>query len=159
MRIQAEPGRLVVSVDVEADPTVSFGLISDPSELNGLTPSWFRLRFSEPPRDPSEVGPGTEFRYRLGLGPVVVPWVSRIEHWNPPFQFSYVQTSGPYRSFWHDHRLEEHADGCTITDELKYTLYSGPLGHRTVVLPMLRSIFGFRSAALRDRLGARRSSA
>lgn len=82
-----------------------------------------------------------------------MPWVSRIKQWDPPFQFSYVQTSGPYRSFWHDHRLEERAGGCTIVDEVKYTLYSGPLGHRTVVLPLLKTIFRFRSAALVERLG------
>ncbi|MCA9739167.1 MAG: SRPBCC family protein [Gemmatimonadetes bacterium] len=143
--------RLVARMQLAAERETLYRLLSDPRELNGLTPAWFRLDFRDPV--PDRIGVGTTLRYRLRTRGLVWRWESRIDAWEPLDRFSYVQTRGPYRWFWHDHRFEPMEGGTAVTDVVDYSLWGGGLANR-IIEPWLREIFAFRGRLLAGRFGA-----
>ena len=144
--------RLVAEVQLPASKSEVFQLLSDPRELNDLTPKWFRLSFRS--EVPSELDVGTRLMYRLWLKGTPWTWQSRIDEWSPPSRFSYTQERGPYRWFWHDHRFEEVAEGTLVRDILEYSTWGGGTVNRWLIEPWLRDLFEWRAAALRRRFPA-----
>ena len=45
---------------------------------------------------------------------------TRIEEWQPPGLFADSQESGPYRSWWHEHRYEPDGDRTLVADPAYY---------------------------------------
>lgn len=145
------PGwRLETRVDVAATPDVAWGWVSDPRKLNQVTPAWFHLAL---PEALPKTELGARFRYRLRLGAVQVPWVSRVTHCAPPGRLTYVQERGPYRYFLHDHHVQAVEGGSRITDIVEYRLWGGRLTHVLGVRAALRSLFRTRAARLLKELG------
>jgi uncharacterized protein (TIGR01777 family) len=133
-----------------------FAFFSDAANLAVLTPPWTDLRFLTAP--PHATHEGLVIDYRLRLGPFPMRWRTVIRTWDPPRRMVDVQTRGPYRLWWHEHRFEADGDGTRMEDRVWYRLPFGPLGrlaHRLVVGRLLRRIFGYRACAIDLRFGRR----
>ncbi|HWA99373.1 MAG TPA: SRPBCC family protein, partial [Pirellulales bacterium] len=81
-------------------------------------------------------------------------WRSRIENFEPPFQFVDVQVRGPYRRWRHEHRFEPVDGGTRCIDLVDYEVPGGRLVHALFVRRDLMKIFAFRQQKLRERFGS-----
>ena len=59
-----------------------------------------------------------------------IPWrmTSKITDYERPTRFADEQQSGPFASWHHEHRFEEHDGVTTMTDLVDYRSPAGPLG-------------------------------
>lgn len=101
---------------------------------------------------------------RIGLGETVT-WrarhfgiwftmTSKITTLDRPVLFVDEQVRGPFKTFRHEHRFEEHPTGSRMTDTI--TLASpifGSLAERIVLVPYLRRLIAKRNAHLLETLG------
>lgn len=65
------------------------------------------------------------------------------ETWDPPRFFHDRMIRGRFRSFEHDHRLTETADGVLLNDEVRFSMplgWPGWLVGRTVLVPHIRGL-------------------
>jgi len=131
-----------------------FRFFSDASNLERITPP--RLRFRILSDVPIEMMVGTRIEYRLSLLRLPFRWTSEISEWQPPIRFVDRQLRGPYRSWQHTHEFSDDGDGTLMRDRVEYELPLWPLGEiaRPLVGSELRRIFEFRSASIRNLLGA-----
>jgi len=128
-------------------PTASgFRLFSRAENLEELTPPWMRFRILTPA--PVEMKQGAAISYSLLVRGIPLRWLTEIENWNPPFEFTDVQAKGPYKFWRHTHRFSEADGGTSIEDTVAYALPFGPLGrlvHRLQVARDLSRIFDYRA--------------
>ena len=59
-----------------------------------------------------------------------IPWrmTSKISDYERPTRFVDEQQSGPFASWYHEHRFEEHDGVTTMTDLVDYRSPAGPIG-------------------------------
>ncbi|MEO8273349.1 MAG: NAD(P)H-binding protein [Chloroflexota bacterium] len=126
-----------------------FAFFSRPENLARITPSGMGFdRLS----DDVDMRAGLEIDYRIRplLG-IPIRWRTRIDAYDPPFQFSDVQLRGPYRRWEHRHTFRSVPGGTLIEDDVTYELPLGPLGglaHRLVVRGQLLEIFRHRARTI-----------
>jgi ligand-binding SRPBCC domain-containing protein len=131
-----------------------FAFFSRAENLGAITPPGMGFVITE---SPGRMEEGAIIAYRIRLAGVSVRWRSRIELWRPGESFVDVQLSGPYHCWWHEHRFVP--DGAARTIMHDRVLYTPPLGflgrlaNRLFIANKLRSIFGYRSDAIRLRFG------
>lgn len=53
---------------------------------------------------------------------------SVISHYDKPHAFVDEQISGPFHSWWHEHRFEAVDDGTLMTDVVEFAAPAGPIG-------------------------------
>lgn len=83
---------------------------------------------------------------------------SKITEYEQPTRFVDEQTSGPFASWWHEHRFEELAAQTVMTDLVRYRSPAGPLGRlvdRVFLERYMRRLLMLRNAWLKDNLEAR----
>lgn len=134
------------SVHLPASVQDVFRFVSDPRNLDAVTPPWFRLHFLAPPDE--EVGTGTIFDYRMTLFRVPFRWRSRVVAWEPPVLFTYVQDRGPYLRFEHEHRMEATPLGTRVIDRFRFRAPGGAGVDRLLVRRMLEGILEWRGREL-----------
>lgn len=153
--IRAADGRpsmlLLMEQTLPRPPVDVFPFFADAFNLEDITPPWLRFRVLTP--GPIDVGEGTLIDYRLRLHGVPLWWHTRITDWDPPYQFSDEQLSGPYKVWRHTHTLEPLDGGRTLArDRVEYRVRGGRFvqsaAQRALVERDLRAIFEYR----RDRL-------
>ena len=105
-------------VTVPASLETTFAFFADAGNLERLTPPW--LNFTICTGLPVTMGEGVEIAYRIRLYGLPMPWVSRIDAWDPGVRFVDRQLVGPYRWWHHDHRFEVVADGTRVIDHVEY---------------------------------------
>lgn len=131
-----------------------FSFFSSPANLGLLTPPWMGFEFLEKSLAcPQE---GTQYNYRVRLGPIAMGWRSLIQSWVDNQKFVDVQLKGPYAKWHHEHRFVEDGDYVRMTDTVLYRVPFGVLGrisHSAFVAPVLRSIFRYRAEAIQRRFG------
>jgi ligand-binding SRPBCC domain-containing protein len=96
---------------------------------------------------------GAMIAYALRVRGVPLRWLTRIEKWNPPFEFVDIQAKGPYKYWHHTHRFSEVDRGTLIADTVEYALPFGVLGrlaHRMQVARDLSRIFDYREEKVRE---------
>jgi hypothetical protein len=155
--LEARRPRRLLSARTVLDAPVDevFAYFSRPENLGAMTPSEMSFRIR------GEVGPlgaGSRIDYQIRLGPLPLRWRTRIEAWEAGQRFVDTQERGPYRAWWHEHRLRADGERTVMEDRVLYALPLGPLGwlaHRLFVARALRAIFAFRADAIRLRFGAR----
>lgn len=139
---------------IDAPLVQVFAFFSRAENLGAMTPPSMAFEIRTPL--PIDMRAGAEIDYRIRLGPLPLAWRSRIEAWTPGRRFVDVQLSGPYASWYHEHRFEA-VDGRTrMTDRVWYAAPLGPLGRAAqglAVAPQLRAIFAFRAKAIARRFG------
>lgn len=65
------------------------------------------------------------------------------ESWEPPRFFQDRMTAGRFRSFEHDHRFTDTADGVLLNDEVRFEMplgWPGWLVGKTVLVPHIRGL-------------------
>src|SRR5579875_2069151 len=65
------------------------------------------------------------------------------ETWNPPHFFQDRMIAGRFKSFEHDHRLTETAEGTRLDDEVRFSMklrWGGAVIGRTIVAPHIRGL-------------------
>ena len=137
-------------VPVEIDE--AFAFYADAWNLEAITPPWLRFRIVKAPRTLEK---GSLLEYRLRLFGVPIRWRTEIVQWRPPFGFTDVQLSGPYRRWEHTHRLSRVEGGTEIHDRVLYRLPYEPLAGLVApvtVRPWLAAIFDYRARETAARL-------
>ena len=144
---------LQTRIDVPLPRYQVFAFFANAQNLGAITPPELDFRIETPLPIRMEVG--TLIDYRIGLWKIPMRWKTGITKWNPPYDFTDVQLSGPYRTWIHRHRFYESAAGTTIEDNVEYELPFGPLG--LVALPLVRRqldrIFSYRAVRVGELLG------
>ena len=130
---------------VPASLDETFTFFSDAANLERLTPPWLSFRIRTP--QPIAMAEGTEIEYRIVLYGVPIPWLTRIDVWEPGVRFVDRQVRGPYRWWHHEHRFEPVEGGTRVIDRVEFVprarLVSGPMVRRDV-----RRIFDYRKGRL-----------
>jgi ligand-binding SRPBCC domain-containing protein len=127
-----------------------FDFFARAENLEKITPPWMRFRMLTPP--PIGMKEGATIAYALRVRGIPLRWVSKIDRWNPPFEFIDVQAKGPYKFWHHTHRFSEVEGGTSIIDTVRYALPFGFLGrlvHRLQVARDLSKIFDYRAQQVR----------
>jgi ligand-binding SRPBCC domain-containing protein len=96
----------------------TFAFFADAANLERLTPPWLNFTIVTPM--PVTMREGLEIRYRVGLYGVPIPWITRIDVWEPGVRFVDRQLAGPYRWWHHTHSFEPVADGTRVIDRVEY---------------------------------------
>ena len=83
-----------------------------------------------------------------------IPWrmTSKITDYERPTRFVDEQQSGPFASWHHEHRFEEHDGVTTMTDLVDYRSPAGPLGtlvNRVVLERYMTNLLNRRNAFLK----------
>lgn len=121
-----------------------FNFFSNPENLGKITPPELSFRIMSPL--PMVMQSGTLIDYAIGLHGIPMRWRTRIEEWNPPYEFVDVQLRGPYSQWVHRHSFHELPEGTRIDDEVRYRLPLGILGDLShpIVRRQLTGIFSHR---------------
>lgn len=131
-----------------------FHFFSDARNLEQITPPW--LGFKILSMSTASIEEGTLIRYRLRLHGIPFYWQTEILAWNPPNGFVDTQRSGPYKLWHHTHRFEAHGARTRMTDEVRYQLPFGPLGHIVHTIKVradITRIFAYRRAQIDAQFG------
>ena len=130
---------------VPASLEETFAFFADATNLERLTPPWLNFRIRTPM--PVTMAEGLEIEYRIVLHGLPIPWLSRIDVWEPGVRFVDRQVLGPYRWWYHEHRFERAALGTRVIDRVEFLprlrWISRSLVHRDV-----QRIFAFRTREL-----------
>lgn len=131
-----------------------FDFFRKAENLGPMTPPALAFEIRTP--TPIAMHEGREIAYRIRLGPVPMPWLTRIDAWQPEDRFVDLQLRGPYRAWYHEHTFVAEGACTRMIDRVWYAPPLGLLGriaHRLMVRPMLRRIFGHRRVAIDLRFG------
>ena len=139
-----------------AAPETLWAFLSTPLNLNELTPP--DLHFKILSQVPEKMYNGLVILYEIQI-PVFGKrrWLTEIKHIQDGAFFVDEQRLGPYRLWYHQHRIEPFEEGKTrMTDCVFYQLPFGIIGklvHELWVKKMLEEIFDFRTRRLIERFG------
>ena len=123
-----------------------FDFFSSPSNLGLATPQWMDFKILQ---TEESILKGSEFTYQIKLGPLPLKWKSEIIHWDQGNEFVDLQTKGPYKLWWHHHKLTEQTDGTVLMEDT--VLYRIPIGyvgravHKLIIQNILKRIFNYRN--------------
>lgn len=100
---------------------------------------------------------GSKIKYRINLGPFPLRWTTVIVKWQPSKLFVDFQEKGPYKSWWHEHRiLNAGPEASVMADKVTYSLPAGILGrimHSIVIKRALVRIFHYGRLIIQLRFG------
>jgi ligand-binding SRPBCC domain-containing protein len=139
---------------VPAAAAECFAFFSDAGNLEALTPPFLHFRIVTP--GPITMRAGALIEYRLSLFGLPLPWLTRIDDWQPGRGFTDTQLRGPYARWVHRHTFAPVDRGTWLRDEVEYALPLVPLSdpvHTLFVRPRLHHIFGYRQDAIVRLLG------
>ncbi len=124
--------------------------VSTPMNLNRITPP--DMAFEIIGEVPEKTFAGQLIEYRLKI-PVLgrTHWVTEITKVKETISFVDRQLKGPYKSWVHQHFLEDVGEGTKMTDEIHYLLpfgIFGQLAHVLFVKRTLSRIFEYRRQQL-----------
>jgi ligand-binding SRPBCC domain-containing protein len=126
--------------------------IRNPANLNQITPTDMSFEIMSDLPDKMYEGLLVEYRVRLPLLGLQ-PWLSEIKHINPQVSFVDEQKIGPYKLWYHDHKIEAVDGGVKLTDHVTYEVPYGGLGnvvHHLFIRNKLKQIFDYREKCLRE---------
>ncbi len=137
---------IVVAAPLES----TFEFFADAANLQKLTPPW--LSFQILSRGPVTMREGLEIEYRIALYGVPVPWLTRIDVWEPGSRFVDRQLIGPYRWWHHEHRFEATDAGTRVIDHVEFLPRARWISRRLVRRDVTR-IFAYRRQTLQQIFG------
>ena len=139
------------SITLNTTPDQLWAFLATPANLNELTPP--QLQFKILTKLPEQMYNGLTILYAIRI-PLIGTrcWLTEIKHIRAGEYFVDEQRLGPYRYWYHEHRLEPIGDHQTrMIDRVSYQLPFGVLGllvHKVWVKTMLEQIFDYRSERL-----------
>ncbi|HBH07596.1 MAG TPA: cell division inhibitor [Flavobacteriales bacterium] len=133
----------------------AWSFLSDPHNLSTITPK--EMGFEITSKTGHNTYEGQIITYKVGILPgIKSSWVTEIKHLHAPYYFVDEQRIGPYRIWYHEHILEETADGVLMKDKVTYKPPFGILGelaHPWLVKAKLLKIFSYREKVLVKKFG------
>lgn len=138
-------------LDTSAEKLWQF--ISHPANLNEITPP--ELDFTIVSDVPDKMYNGLLVEYDVKL-PLLghSEWVTEIKHIVAGREFVDEQRIGPYRFWYHHHKIEEGESGVKMIDQVNYMPPYGILGkivNKLLIRNKLRDIFEHRKQILHQR--------
>ncbi len=132
----------VVKTDIDA----AWNFIRSPKNLEKLTPD--DLSFEIITDLPEEMYDGLFIEFQVGI-PFLgkQTWLTEIKHVRQRHSFVDEQRLGPYKLWYHDHKIEPVDEGVRFIDKVYYALPFGPLGtiaHALYVRKTLLHVFSYR---------------
>lgn len=130
--------------------------MATPANLNELTPPELNFRIISDL--PETMYNGLMIEYRIGI-PLFGNWrwLTEIKHIREGEYFVDEQRIGPYRLWYHQHRIEAVGNNQTrMLDRVSYKLPFGVLGelvHQLRIKRMLEQIFDYRAQRLAELFG------
>jgi ligand-binding SRPBCC domain-containing protein len=137
-----------VSVELPYPLEEVFAFFSKPENLAKLTPPAMGFRILN--REPIEMKSGREISYRIRPLGLPMKWVSLIQTWDPPHEFSDLQLKGPFRYWLHSHRYTATETGTRMDDHILYRVPGGALPERLFVRKQLIQQFAYRTARIQE---------
>jgi ligand-binding SRPBCC domain-containing protein len=130
-----------------------WAFISHPANLNEITPP--ELDFTIISDIPAKMYNGLLVEYDVKL-PLLghSEWVTEIKHIVLGKEFVDEQRIGPYRFWYHHHKIEEVESGVKMIDQVNYVPPYGILGkvaNRLLISNKLEEIFEYRKQVLHQR--------
>ena len=140
---------------LDTDPDTLWEFLSTPVNLNDLTPP--ELHFQILSEVPEKMYNGLTILYEIQI-PFFGKrrWLTEIKHIEEGTFFVDEQRVGPYKLWYHQHRIEALDKKSRMIDRVCYQLPFGVLGllvHRLWVKNMLETIFSYRTTRLAERFG------
>lgn len=147
-------------IEVSAPLMDVWDFISHPANLDRITPG--DMEFQIVSRVPEKMFNGLLIEYRVRL-PFIgwKVWVSELKHIDPGVSFVDEQRIGPYRFWYHEHRIEPSGGCVKIIDHVSYEVPLGILGkmaHPLFVRPLLERIFQHREKMFHTLLSPKAST-
>lgn len=139
-------------IEVEASLDKVWEFISHPQNLDRITPDDMEFRIVTEVPDQMFNGLLVEYRVRIPLMGWQV-WVSELKHIEPGRYFVDEQKIGPYRFWYHEHRIEPAGDKVTVIDHVSYEVpfgFIGRIAHSLFIRPTLERIFLHREKMFKD---------
>jgi ligand-binding SRPBCC domain-containing protein len=137
--------------DIQAPLDVIWDFISDPRNLQKITPEYMNFRI-ESKNLSSEMHPGMIIKYKVNPLPFFsTNWLTEITHVVPNKFFVDEQRMGPYKLWHHQHHIEPSEKGTLMTDIVSYIPPFGVLGdlaNAIFIKKQLLSIFEYRKKAM-----------
>jgi len=155
LRDRAPVYRLQTSTVLQRPLAEVWSFFARPRNLAAMTPGDQRFAFVG--EVPETMRPGDTIDVNVGLGPVRMPWRTRIETIEPPRRFTDAQITGPFGVWFHEHEFVGDGDRTTVIDRVWYAPPFGPLGrlvHWLGLARRLRALFAHRERAAVLRFGA-----
>ena len=124
-----------------------------PGALTRLTPPGLATA-----EDPAEGGTGQGRLVGVRLGPALLPqplrprWLLRHAGAEPPFDFADQQVRGPWRTWRHEHAVEESGSGAAVHDRLEVELPRRLERWEPRVEQLVHGVMHFRARQLREDL-------
>jgi ligand-binding SRPBCC domain-containing protein len=84
------------------------------------------------------IGMGEFVTWRAQHFGITWTMTSVITAWDRPHRFVDEQRSGPFKSFWHEHRFTPVDDGTLLDDDVRFEAPLGPLGRIAEALVLRR---------------------
>jgi ligand-binding SRPBCC domain-containing protein len=141
-------------IEVEASLGKVWEFISHPQNLDRITPDDMEFNIVTEVPDQMFNGLLVEYRVRIPLMGWQV-WVSEIKHIEPGRYFVDEQKIGPYRFWYHEHRIEPAGDKVKVIDHVSYEVpfgFIGRIAHSMFIRPTLERIFRHREVMFKDLL-------
>ncbi len=110
-------------VVVHATLAETFAFFSAATNLERLTPPWLNFRIRTPL--PIAMREGLLIEYEIVLYGLPIPWLTRIDVWQPGVRFIDRQIRGPYRWWHHEHRFEAVPGGTRVRDDVEFAPRAG----------------------------------
>lgn len=99
---------------------------AEPGALQSLTPPWERVEVVD---EGGGLRDGALVEIRVRMGPLRLPWISRLSDCRPGRSFRDIQVRGPFAFWQHTHSMEPDGDAaCWLEDRIEYALPLGFLG-------------------------------
>jgi ligand-binding SRPBCC domain-containing protein len=130
----------------------AFDFFRNPQNLFEITPDWLDFRM-DACQTGEKVFAGAEYDYHIRWFGLRLKWRSRIQTYNPPYDFTDIQIRGPYVRWEHTHRFEEKGGHTLMSDTVVYRLPLSFLGravHGLFVKKQLEDIFSYRALKIRE---------
>ena len=141
------------SITLDATPDQLWSFLATPANLNELTPPQLQFRILS--ELPDQMYNGLTILYAIQI-PLIGRrrWLTEIKHIRAGEYFVDEQRFGPYRLWYHEHRLEPVGNSRTrMIDRVSYRLPFGVLGlliHKLWVEKTLGQIFDYRARRLSE---------
>ncbi len=138
-------------ITVQTTIEKAWEFIRNPDNLNQITPA--DMSFEIVSERPEEMYEGMLVGYRVRI-PVLgkQPWLSEIKHIKPQESFVDEQKIGPYKFWYHYHKIEPAEGGVKLTDHVTYEVPFGVVGkiaHCLFISKKLQQIFDYREVCFR----------
>ncbi|HYQ48366.1 MAG TPA: SRPBCC family protein [Thermodesulfovibrionales bacterium] len=125
----------------------AFVFFQNPQNLFDITPEWLDFRMVADSNG-EKVFEGAEYDYHIRWCGLTLKWRSRIQTYNPPYNFTDIQIVGPYAKWEHSHRFKEQGETTLMFDTVVYELPLSCIGravHAIMVKKQLKDIFCYRA--------------